>query len=107
MLILSLTNQPQLFQLPGMVRTAGNQIDAGRLDRAVTKKVSQLHHITANLVKRPGKEVPISYNKGKTRNPSKIKGFRACPYSFSKNITLRSRSKGGVEKQELKLWTKI
>lgn len=41
-----------------MVRTAGNQIDAGRLDRAVTKKVSQLHHITANLVKRPGKEVP-------------------------------------------------
>ena len=58
LLILSLTNQPQLFQLPGMVRTAGNQIDAGRLDRAVTKKVSQLHHITANLVKRPGKEVP-------------------------------------------------
>ena len=58
MLILSLTNQPQLFQLPGMVRTAGNQIDAGRLDRAVTKKGSQLHHITENLVKRPGKEVP-------------------------------------------------
>ena len=42
--------------------------------------------------------MPISYNKGKTGNPSKIKGFRACPYSFSKNITLRSRSKGGVEK---------
>ena len=42
--------------------------------------------------------MPISYNKDKTRNPSKIKGFRACPYSFSKKNTLRSRSKGGVER---------
>lgn len=45
-----------------------------------------------------GKGVPIPYNKDKTRNPSKIKGFRACPYSFSKKNTLRSRSKGGVER---------
>ena len=45
-----------------------------------------------------GTHVPMPYNKDMTRNPSKIKGFRACPYSFSKKITLRSRSKGGVEK---------
>ena len=43
-------------------------------------------------------EVPIPYNKDKTRNPSKIKGFRACPYSFSNKNILRSRLKGGVEK---------
>ena len=42
--------------------------------------------------------MPIPYNKDKTRNPSKIKGFRACPYSFSNKDTLRSRSKGGVKK---------
>lgn len=42
--------------------------------------------------------VPIPYNKDKTRNPSKIKGFRACPYSFSNKNILRSRLKGGVEK---------
>ena len=57
----------------------------------VLQRVAQVQHDR-------GAAVPISYNKDKTRNPSKIKGFRACPYSFSKRITLRSRPKGGVEK---------
>ena len=33
---------------------------------------------------KPGAErVPMPYNKDKAENLSKIKGFRACPYSFS------------------------
>ena len=55
-------------------------------------------HIHTVLQRRGSESMPIPYNKDKTRNPSKIKGFRACPYSFSNKNTLRSRSKGGVEK---------
>lgn len=102
-----LQNQPQPFHLPFMLGAALHNIDARGLYAGVAQQVGQLRQVLVQGVKGPGKQVPISYNKGKTRNPSKIKGFRACPYSFSKNITLRSRSKGGVEKQELKLWTKI
>lgn len=57
-----------------------------------------LGHFTAPARQFGCAGMPISYNKDKTRNPSKIKGFRACPYSFSKKNTLRSRSKGGVER---------
>lgn len=55
-------------------------------------------HVYPVLEGQGGKGVPIPYNKDKTRNPSKIKGFRACPYSFSNKNILRSRLKGGVEK---------
>ena len=64
----------------------------------VAKHGGYCFHIHTVLQGRGSEGVPISYNKDKTRNPSKIKGFRACPYSFSKKNTLRSRSKGGVER---------
>ena len=54
--------------------------------------------IITGLKRDGGKCMPMPYNVDKARNPSKIKGFRACLYSFSKKITLRTKSKGGVEK---------
>lgn len=64
----------------------------------MSQRLSYVKHWNPFGISNTSEGVPIPYNKDKTRNPSKIKGFRACPYSFSKKNTLRSRSKGGVER---------
>lgn len=70
----------------------------GETRREVPQHPGHRFHVHSVLEGQGGIGVPIPYNKDKTRNPSKIKGFRACPYSFSNKNILRSRLKGGVEK---------
>lgn len=41
-----------------MLRSGGDQIDAGGLHRAVAQHIGQLHHIPAHSVEGPGKKVP-------------------------------------------------
>lgn len=53
-----LNDEMKAFQLAGMLRAAGNQIDPRGFQRAVAQHVGQLGHIPAGAVKHPGKEVP-------------------------------------------------
>ena len=50
-----LNNQPQLFNLDGMLPTAGDGIDAGGVDAAVAQDVGQLGDIPMLVVVASGK----------------------------------------------------
>lgn len=52
-----LGNQAQAVQGPGVLRSGGDQVNAGRLDAAVAQHIGQLRHIPARLVKAPGEQV--------------------------------------------------
>ena len=83
--------------LDGVVVRVGIDIQ-GDAGAGVSHEVLQTLDVDACPLQIRTEGMPIPYNKDKTRNPSKIKGFRACPYSFSNKNILRSRLKGGVEK---------
>ena len=53
-----LTEQPQPFQLPQMLRAGGQQVDSSGLDGAVAQNIRQLHYVLTGPVKGPGKQVP-------------------------------------------------
>ncbi len=46
------------FQLLGVFRTGGDQVDTGGFDAGMPQQIRQLHYILAGPIKSPGEEVP-------------------------------------------------
>lgn len=57
-ILLPLTYKPQPFQLSGMFRSGGEQVDAGGIDGTVAQHIGQLYNIPGNPVEGGGKQVP-------------------------------------------------
>ena len=54
----TLTDQSQTFQLPGMLRTGGDQIDPGCFYTAVPQYISQTYDIFTHIIKACREEMP-------------------------------------------------
>ena len=52
-----LCDQPQPFQLFGVFRAGGHQIDPRSIDGGVPQNVRQLHDVPAGFVEDPGEEM--------------------------------------------------
>ena len=68
-----------------MLRSGGDQVDAGRLHAGMTQHVSELGNVPANFIKCPGEQVPQIVGEHFGRGyPSRFtQGLHLCPNLLS------------------------
>ena len=59
-------DKAQAVHAPNILVAGGGQIDPSGFHAGVSQHIRQLHHIPADLVKRPGKEVKLELSEGST-----------------------------------------
>ena len=59
-------DKAQAVHAPNILVAGGGQIDPSGFHAGVSQHIRQLHHIPADLVKRPGKEVKLELSEGNT-----------------------------------------
>ena len=79
---MSLTNQVELFQLPGVLHTGGYQIDSGCLDAGMSQHIRKPRNITTDLIEGTREQMPQIMRKNLRLSHARTlaDGFHLRPY---------------------------